>query len=498
MKGSVVGGLLLLAAPLHAQGYHVRLDTWFQSMTYRGIALDSVPASDVTTGSTGGFLSPDGIAARCRTGAAYCTFFRPGPERRGSPLVTTVSASVWGLGQPGLQIHLKGRAGADLADPNVWPGTSPAVQLLEGYAEYQNRLLTVQAGRTHVFSRLGWTGFDGAQATVRPLRGLVRVSAFGGWRLAEGVALPVTSPDVNPLADFRPPDREVVFGAAAGVASNTVDARVIWQREVNSGAGHTAGNRGAFDATLRPSPGVTISGGIEYDLAAGEAGTQDLRVAFRHPRHRFQVEVGGRRYRPYFPLWSIWRAFSPVAYTTYHGAAVVQPMAGLEVRTRGESYRYDDAEAETPLVAAEDGGWRWSAGAAYAGIRNFVFDGSYDLTFGPGASGRGLRGQIVYRAHRLVTVSAHGGYLSRPLEFRFDDATVWSYGARVDARPTAGLSVNAEVVLYNETRERPDQAQFDWNQPRINIGATLVFGSGSDSRGLHPAILRIPDARRSR
>ncbi|NIS64677.1 MAG: hypothetical protein GTO05_05905, partial [Gemmatimonadales bacterium] len=228
---AAVGGLLALAPPLHAQGYHVRWNTWFQSVAYRGVQADSIPSADAVALPGGGFESPDGFAVSCPTGALYCGFFRPGAEQRGMPVVTTIDASVWGFGIEGLKVHVKGRAGGNLEDGGFWPGVEPEVQLIEGYAEYATRDVTVQAGRTTVFSRLGYLGLDGGQAWVRPLGGKVRIGAYGGWALAEGAVLPITSPELNPLAEFRPTERELAFGGSAGWNLGMVEGRVLYRRE---------------------------------------------------------------------------------------------------------------------------------------------------------------------------------------------------------------------------------------------------------------------------
>ena len=61
----------LWSTPLQAQGYRVRLDTRFQSLSFRGVAVDSVLRTAVTGGPTGGFLTADGFAVSCPEGAAY-------------------------------------------------------------------------------------------------------------------------------------------------------------------------------------------------------------------------------------------------------------------------------------------------------------------------------------------------------------------------------------------------------------------------------------------
>jgi hypothetical protein len=506
VRAAVVAmGLLGSAAPLHAQGYQIRWDNWFQSTAYRGVSLDSIPAGDAVIGDGGGTYSPDGLAVRCLNGAAYCTYFGLGPETRAAPVVSTLDASVWGFGVPGLKLHVKGRLGTDLTDTGFWPGTSPAAQLLEGYAEYSNALLTVQAGRTNVYSRLGFWGLDGGQVTVRPLNGKLRVSAYGGWALAEAAVLPITSTNLNPLGEYRPDQREMIVGGSAGWSIPAFEGTVLYQRLIlpDDGGDLTTSDRGALEAAVRPGGGFTLAGGAEYDFGQGLFGTHNVQATFQDPGNWVRVVAGQRRYRPIFPLWSIWGVFSPSAHDTWFGAVSVHPIPGLEVRARGESYSYDTGNGEgsgaSPLLEAEDSGWRWSVGGTYAALRLLTLDASYSADRGPGASSQGVNGRITVTPMQRLTVAVHGGYLERPLEYRFWDAKVTSYGARVDFQPFEGITANAGVIRYDETRERPDEGGAEWDHVRFTAGLTFVFGSaGHRSRGLHPAILRVPEMRRSR
>ena len=233
MNRAVLVLLVLLAAPLAGQGYRVRVDTRWQTVSYRGVMLDSIPVADTVGTPNGGPESPDGYAVRCVPGAAYCTFFRPGPELRGGPVTATVDGTVWGLGVPGLSVRGAARVGLDLGTADVWPGTDPTVQLLEGYAEYAVPRATARLGRQAIASRLGWTGFDGAWLTLRDRRRGLELQGYGGWGLARGVALPVTSPALNPLDDFQPARRQLVFGAGGGWSTAGADVRVDYQREVD-------------------------------------------------------------------------------------------------------------------------------------------------------------------------------------------------------------------------------------------------------------------------
>ena len=499
------GGLLACAAPLTAQGYHVRWDTWFQSAAFRGVQVDSVPADSTTLDGTGGSIW-QGLAVKCGPNASYCTYFTPGEERRGAPLTSTVDAAVWGFGIKGLKLHVKGRVSTDFENSHlpsdasgpVWPGVEPAAQLLEGYAEYSSPFLTLQAGRTNVYSRLGFWGFDGAQATVRPLGGALKISGYGGWALDEAALVPVNSDHVNPLGDYRPADREIIVGGTAGWSLSGFEGRVIYQRLIDPDVNRPTSDMGAVEATVYPGVGFSVAGGMEYNFGQGEVGTYNLQLAYQDPGNWIRLVVGDRRYRPNFPLWSIWGVFSPAAYNTLYGSVAIYPIPGLELRTRGETYSYDDVEGESPLVKVEDSGWRGSVGGTYTGLRGIVFDANYNAQFGPGASSQGLNGRVTFDALKTVAVSVHGGYLERPLEYRYGDSEVWSYGARVDLQPMPGINATVGMTRYDELRDRPS-GQLDWDHWRFSAGLSLAFGSsGNRSRGLHPSILRIPETRGSR
>ncbi|HWP36209.1 MAG TPA: hypothetical protein VNL18_01525 [Gemmatimonadales bacterium] len=493
---TITAATLFAAAPLAAQGYRLRLDTRFQSATYRGWQLDSAPVGATSVGPTGGTVA-GGFAVRCAPGAAYCTFFRPGPERSSTPAMGTADLTVWGLGVPGLRLHAKARGLGDFTNRSIWPGVKPALQLLEAYAEYANRFVTVEAGRTHVTTRFGFRGFDGGRLEIRPLGRTLRVSGYGGWGLARGVDLPVSVAELNPLGDYQPTERQTVYGGQLGLSLWRFDVRGGYQREGDPTTNGTTLERAAFDGQVDLSRGVVVSGGADYDIAAGLWGSADATVSYAPAGGRGSVAVGGRRYRPYFDLWSIWAAFTPIGYSAAFGSASYAPLSGVEVRARGEVYEYDEAGATTPLVSEENDGWRWVLGARYLRVDRWVFDAAAHQEHGPGAASLGYEGTVTWAPRDPMSLTAQVARVRRPLEYRFDDSKVWTYGVRADYRVAAGdTRFYAEVRRYDETRERDDAAQVPWDQLRIYLGATVAIGSGTKGQSLHPAILRIPDVRR--
>ena len=497
----VIGTVAWLATPARhatAQSYRLSIDTKLQSVSFRGVTLDSIRATDARTGATGGFETQDGFAVRCRSDITFCTFFRPGSNRRGGPMVTTADLTVWNLGVPGLSLHSRTRIGVDLGSSNIWPGTQPATQLVEGYAEYASAVLTAQVGRTHTVDRLGFYGFDGARVTVRALGRHVSVTGYGGLGLARGAPLPVNGTALNPLDDFQPSDRQLVAGGALGWGSSRIDGRIVYRREIDPRSDHFVSERVGLDAAVRPVGGVTVSGGVDYDIAAGWLGSAEARIRYSPPLMRASLEVGGRRYRPHFDLRSIWIAFSPSAYRALFGAFNVTLVKGLELRARGEIYEFDETETATPLVTVEDDGWRWSLDANLVRSRWWSAGLDYFAEFGPGGSSIGVGGRTTVTPISQLSVTAQVGSLDRPLEFRFDDVRLWVYGLRAEYEPAHHLRFAAGILYYDEARQRPDAASFDFDRLRVDVGATVTFGSTADLARLPAAILRIPSRPTSR
>ena len=487
---------LLVPAAASAQGYRLRLDARVQAAAYRGVTLDSILASDTVAGPNGGPQTPDGYAVSCTSGSNYCTFFRPGPKQSGGPMVTTADLSVWGLGVRGLSLRMTARVGTDLGSSNVWPGTDPALQLLEGYAEYAATRYTAQLGRQTVVTRFGVTGMDGARLVIRPgVRGL-ELSGYAGWGLARASALPVTSPALNPLDDFQPRQRQIVAGLAAGWTGARADVRATYQREVDPRSDYFVSERVGVDAGVRPAPGWSLTGGADYDMAAGWWGSAEAALGYAAPGGRINASVGVRRYRPHFDLWTIWGAFSPVPYHAVEGSLAVTPLQHLAVHVQGERYKYSPADVSTPLVqGTQTSGWRFTFGATYQPAPEWGVDYGYHAEFGTGASSRGFDGALRFAPNERFDLAVQAATLDRPLEFRYNEAKVTLLGLSAAYRPSERATVALDAARFFQNQERPDAGAFDWRQTRLSARVTLAFGKGADLRGVPPAVWQIPEQR---
>jgi hypothetical protein len=477
----------------------LRIDTRAQAVAYRGVLLDSILATDTISGSTGGPTTSDGFAVSCAPGGAYCSFFRPGALQHGSPITSTADLLLWGIGAPGLSLHATARLGAALGSANAWPSTEPFGQVLEAYVQYATERGTIRLGREIVTSRLGLIGFDGGELTLKGASGRLELTGYGGWGLARGSPLPVTSPALNPLADFQPADRQLVAGASGGWVTSRANLRVSYLREVDPGVDYFVSERVGIDLVLRPLGGWSITGGADYDLAAGWWGSAEAALGFAPAGGRVTSTVGVRRYRPHFDLWTIWGAFSPVPYRAVDASLSFAPVPMLRLRLNGQRYAFDAAEAATPLVMYETSGWRFSWGATLTIASHWTIDGGYHSEFGPGASSRGFEGAVGFTPVKPFTIGVQAATLDRPLEYRFDNASLTLYGLNAEYRASWGR-LQLDASRYVEERQRPDAGAFDWNQFRVGARVVLLFG-GNAGRGLThlpPAVRRVAEGREER
>ena len=486
----------LAAPPLSGQGYRAGIDARFQSVEYRGWALDSVPVAEVID-VDGRLLSDDGFAVRCRPNQTHCTFYRPGPARRAGPLVATGRFAAWGFGVEGLSVRGVGRVSMDAVERRAWPGTEPPARLLEGYAEYVRPAFTVRAGRVREWNRFGSVGLDGTSVDLRALDRRLSFGAYGGWSLARGIELPVTSPELNPLDDFRPTRRQVVVGGSASWRITGVTAKASYQREFDPRNGDRGSERGALEVAVDPVAGLRVSGAADYDIAARALGSAEGRVSYAPIGSIATATVGARRYRPDFRLWEIWLAFSPVPYHSIFGDVTVEPVAGLELQGRGEVYGFDDAAADSPLVPLEDSGSRWSGRAVYE-LAGWRLLGGVHQEFGPGSSSFGYEAAVEHRVLEELNVSAHARYLQRPLELRINDSRVVALGGSASWAVRPGTVVDVGLIYWDEERTRPDASAFDWSSLRVQAGLRFEFGSRVGSRTPTPAaVMGMPSRRRS-
>lgn len=476
----------LAAGPVAAQSWSLRLNASAQHVEFRGLTADSIAESGAVTSATAGPVTPDGFAVNC-AGNGFCYFFRPGPVLNGLPASAGVDLSLWGLGLQGLSVRLSARGYTDLGGDRVWPGTSPPFNLMEGYAEYLRGGLTAQLGRMLDRGRLasvGTSGLDGLRATWRFNRDALEVGGYAGWGMARGTILPVTSPAVDPLADYQPSSRQIVVGTVVGAHLPAVDVQAEYRRELDPVTDYIVAERAAVSLQAIPERHIRFVTGADYDIAQGQWGSAEASASYSGLR--VSGTITARHYRPFFDLWTVWGVFSPVPFNSISGSIAVNPTAKLQVRSRAEWFRYDAADVSTPSVTLEDRGWRWALEGTLAPAERWTVEIDTHGELQPGASSSGIDGRVTWRPHAAFDLSLDGGNLERPLELRFQDAGVTYAGASAAYRVGERWRLDVGVDRYWESQDRPDAAAIDWNQWRLSARASLTLRSAAD-RWLPPA-----------
>lgn len=488
MTKAVIGLILscCLVGRVQGQSWRVRFESSVQRVAFRGLTADSIRQDQATTGPTGGAVSPEGFAVTCGFDE-YCRFFRPGQVQRGIPAYASTDLTMWGLGVQGLSVRVSARAVGDLTGDRIWPGTSPTVRLVEGYAEYVRGGFTGRAGRFLEIGRLGSSGggIDGGRASWSFDRLGLEAAGYLGWGFARGTILSITSPAVNPLADYQPGQRQIVAGALARIHRTGLDARIEYRREVDPETDYFVSERAGLSLAVAPGRGLRVSGGTERDMAQGRWGTSDITVTYSG--RDAWVTAGARHYQPFFDLWTVWGVFSPVGYDGFSGSLAGRPFRALLLRGGAEWFRYQETETNTPQVPLRDRGWRWSGEANFAANDHWTLEARIHDERRPGASSQGVDGSVRWRPTASIDLAVSGGTLARPLELRFQDAGITWIGATADWRSGERWRLGVGVDRYWDSRDRPDAASFDWNQWRLSARVALTLRSDADRWVLPPA-----------
>lgn len=473
--------IAVAASSAQAQGWRLRFDANAQRVEYRGVTPDSILATDVVTGANGGPETPDGYAVTCGFDD-YCRHYRQGAVRAGLPAGLGVDLAMWGLGITGLSVRVSGRTMGDLSGDQLWPGTTPTLRLLEGYAEYLRSGFTARVGRMLEQGRLtstGMSGLDGVRANWHPSGDKFEVGGYAGWGLARGTILPVTSPEVNPLEDYQPTSRQHVYGVLAGAHTGNFDVQAEYRRELDPETNYIVAERTSLSTQLRPVASVRVVAGVDYDIAQGLLGNADATISYTGSR--LWATVGGKHYRPFFDLWTVWGVFSPVPYNGVNATLGVRPITTLQLRARGEFFKYDEAETETASVPIEDQGYRWGLEGTFTPVEKWTIEARGHGELLPGATSSGIDGRLTWHPQPRLDLSLTGGALERPLEFRYQDNSLTFAGGAVDYYMAERWRFGVAVDRYWETRDRPDALAFDWNQWRLSARMSVTLKSSADN-----------------
>lgn len=482
----LVGALGLATSPQvgAAQGLRIRGTTTSRLLELRPFVSDSVLATSITdTVSSGSYrLASNGLVVQCLTGEAWCRYRRSAERRESAvPVFQDLDITAWGLGE-GISAHaeLRGRT-AFGSDRELWPRALDRFDVLAAYAEITRDRGEARVGRQWLTSGLGFYNFDGASVEVRPWRRL-SVNAWGGLSLARGLNELRTSGEIAALDEFPPDQDAYLIGTEVRVRPTaTSTASVMYQRELQRNRGGLFSERLAADATLRIGR-VSLDGALEHDLA--QQNLNHARLQLHLPTMRgVQMALEGRRFRPFFELWTIWGAFSPVGFN--EGSLFASwslPSRGLGLDLRGSWRQWDETDAGLQSTPLRDRGWRVSGDASWRPRGALLLHGGYAIDIGLGAARNDASFGVRWDGDDRWSLGSSATTFQSIYEYRLGTGRV--YGGAIDGalRVRRDVRLVGDFAVYQQSfRNRAPQT--DWSQRRgtVRLEWTASMG-GADGR----------------
>lgn len=489
MRARSLGTPLLLSAlamvvvhAANAQQVRITGVTSLQGVDLRPLVDDSIPASSVT--GTGPYRSTtDGRLVRCTAGEPFCHFRSSGARVMAAPVVQDLRAVAWGLGE-GISIHAHVRLREALgSDPVSWPRSDDGFDALEAYAQLDRGAWRARLGRQWAASGLGVYNYDGGAVQWR--RGFARLEAFAGRSLVAGLNDPIADGALGAIDDLPPDEHGRLYGLSGSWAiPGRAAVGATWQRVIREDHAALYSERVAIDASARVAQ-LSIDGGLTLDISAEEVNDARLRVARSLP-WRLVGSLEARRHRPFFDAWTIWGAFSPVAYDEARATLAWQRADGaLMLSARGGRRDYEETGEGFSATPLRGDGWRAGAGAEWTPVAQWAWYADYDIDIGFGAS----RSDVVLGSRWMPDESRYLGValtgLQNIYEFRVGTGRVTGLLIEGATRVGADVRLVAHGALYAHSLKNTTPAT-DWSQRRFSLRLEWTLGRDPGTPGGTP------------
>lgn len=476
-RAAIVSMLWLWASvPVVARSQGVRgeIGATAALVEYRGVRRDSLPESLVPGSGIVRTLA-DGTVVTCIPGG-HCYWYRGGTVNQAHPLTQDIELAAWpGYRGVSTRLHLRGRYGSN----DLWPRSRQDVAVLNAWVDFEREAFRVRAGRQDRRSGLGTEVFDGAAVLWRRWTPL-RLEAFVGRSLADALLQPRTGFLLHDADVLAPDESSMLWGLGARLGAGTGFASSLsYQRNLRLDRAGFYSERMALDVWWRLR-GAFVETSADYDLAGGAFDEARLRV--QGPLRRSLHLAGEVRHsEPFFELWTIWGAFSPVGFDEARLESWWEPRRSLRLDAGGSYRNYRDTHTGLQATPIEGDGWRAHAGAGWARDPWRAL-ATYRLHWGYGA----YRSSVDASAHRQfgrrATLGLFASATQQFMEFRFGDGR--TQGGGVDIRLEAlDVLVRGNLAWYRHGFDNRPGFQ-DYAQWRASLGVTYRFaaGAGADAR----------------
>ncbi|HET9441646.1 MAG TPA: hypothetical protein VFO52_15825 [Longimicrobiales bacterium] len=464
--------MLLAGADLAAaQEFRGSLSNMARYIQMRPIARDTVDSASTTIDENGRRIF-EGRPVFCF--AETCTFYRPAAVEHTIAMSQDLSLTAWGFGLEGVSATVFLRARQDLAGEFTWPRYDDPFDAVLAYAELARERYRLRLGRQRSLTGLGFYSFDGISAYVTAIDWL-NIELYGGRSLARALEEPRREA-LEGIENFIPDNEAWLIGAAAELhARNGMAGTMRYQRELWSDRAALISERASADFRSSLLGLLNVEAAADYDVAYNRIGKAHVTLQRQLMQNRLSLEATGRRYLPFFELWTIWGVFSPVAYHEAELQAGYSINPRFDVWGRAGIRKYEDADAAIFIAPAEDqtvnlalrGRGRWG--------EKLTVDAEYRMERGYGAylsSGEASAGWLMSDRLRL---GAYATAFQQILEFRTGEAAVFGGGVTFDFGLTDALQLSGGATMYQQGfQNRPSAV--DWNQKRAWLGAEWRFG----------------------
>jgi len=416
--------------------------------------------------------------------AADSAAYLPQEVQAAAPITQDIEVNAWGVGVDGLRayglLRFRGSLGSDL----VWPRYGDHFDALAAYLEYERSSYRLRLGRQQKASALGWYGYDGLSASIRPLP-RVRVEAYGGRGLARGYLEPVNSRALAALDPFTPSEGTYLLGTSLLFTPTTGSTfTAIYQREVLTDESGLVSERVALDGSASIGSALQLSASSDFDLARDEWGKARA-AANLHLGRVLVVSGEAFRYVPTLDLTTIWGVFGPESHWGYGGGLEFTPWRSLALWGRYAQRRYESDASSLFGTDLPDRSQEVTAGMRLR-VGTVQLDGSYNINLEYGGEQTGGDGSLSFSPASGWRVGLRGTGFQRDGEFRVSDGTVYGAGFEVRGRVFSRFDVRADLMRFRQRKQERVPATLtglDWNQTRASITVDWTFGTTADRSG---------------
>ena len=463
--------LFACASELGAQQVRGSLSGMARYIEMHPMVRDTVDSASTTIDENGRRVF-EGRPVFCA--AQTCTFFRPADVESTIALTQDLSVTGWGFGVEGLSANVFLRARQDVGGDFTWPRYDDPFDAVLAYAEFARERYRLRAGRQRSLTGLGFYSFDGLSGYVTAAD-WINFELYGGRSLARALEEP-RHEALAGVENFIPDNNAWLIGAAAEVqAPNGTSGSVRYQREIWSDRAALISERASVDFRTAALVVVTLEASADYDVAYNRLGKANITLRRQLMENRLSVEATGRRYLPFFELWTIWGVFSPVPYHEAELQVGWNASERLDVWGSASVRKFEDADAAVFIAPAEDVTQRFALRARGEVNETLTVDGEYRLENGFGAWLSSGEASVAWTPSDRLRFGVYGTAFQQIFEFRTGEAAVFGGGVTFDVALRSDIALSGGGTLYRQAFDNRPSA-VDWTQKRAWLGLEFSFG----------------------